>query len=207
MPYVAHNLAKIAGSHFISGGGDAASAISAEAKAAALQEILQEYYQAPDYEFDGTDIGQTEVKKAIAYVRGKKHTKAIRKGVIATTKFGLQVAATVGGATVGSVVPGLGTAIGGLGGAVAGASLGLGVTVLDRMKRSAKGIYKHVKGTRGQHREQAANTLMHCSSAAYDWANGRNPAFDALVVILQDEFDDVMAQGDVKRLAARLKSN
>ncbi|MGG5819293.1 hypothetical protein [Falsiroseomonas sp. HW251] len=207
MPYVAHNIAKIAGSHLISGGGDAASAIVAEAKAAALQDLLQEYYQDPHYEFDGSDIDQTDVKKAIAYVRGKKHTKAIRKGVIATTKFGLQVAATVGGATVGSIVPVAGTALGGLGGAIAGAGLGTGVTVLDRMKRSTKGIYKYLKGTRGQHREQAANTLMHCASALYNWADGRNPADDALVIILQDEYDDVMAKGDVKRLAARLKSN
>ena len=41
--------------------------------------------------------------QAIAYVRGKKLSKMQRKAVIGTTKFGLQVAATVGLATVGSV--------------------------------------------------------------------------------------------------------
>lgn len=204
MPYVAHNLAKIAGSHFIAGGGDAASAMVAEAKAQALDDILQEFYQDRGCEFDGTDIGPTDVKKAIAYVRGKKHTKAIRKGVIATSKFGLQVAATVGGATVGSVVPGLGTAIGGVGGAVAGASLGVGVTVLDRVKRSAKGIYKHLKGTRGQHRDQAAATLMYCSSAAFDWANGRNPADEALIVMRRGQ--RVAKADDRKRTTASCTS-
>lgn len=205
--YRGHNLAKLAGSHFLAGSGDAASAISAEAKAQALDDILQDFYQSRGEQFDDTDIGLNDVKKAIIYARGKKHTKAIRKAFIGTSKFGLQVAATVGGATVGSVVPGLGTAIGGLGGAVAGASLGIGITLLDRMKRSAKGIYKWAKGTRGEHRKQAAATLMHRSHASYDWANGRNPADEALIVILQEEYDAVMRAQDLERLANRLKSN
>jgi hypothetical protein len=205
--YAAHNLAKLAGSHFLPGSGDAASAVSAEAKSQALGDILQKFYQAWDEEFDGTDIGQTEVKKAILYVRGKKHTKALRKGVLAGTKFGLGVAATVGGATAGSVVPGLGTALGGLGGFVAGASLGAGVTVLDRMKRSAKGVYKWARNTRGAHRAQAAATLMHCAAPAFDWANGRNPADEALIVILQEEYERVVREHDLARLAARMKSN
>jgi len=207
MPYVGHNLAKIAGSHLISGSGDAASSISAEAKAQALGDILQEFFQAWDEEYDGTDIEQDEVKKAILYVRGKKHTKAMRKGFIATSKFGLQVAATVGGATVGSVVPGLGTAVGGLGGAVAGASFGLGITLLDRIKRCGKGIYKYAKHTRGEHRKQAAACLMHNADPSFNWANGRNPADEACQVILQEEYEKVMGDHDLERLAARLKSN
>lgn len=205
--YAAHNIAKAVGSHFVPGAGDAASAISAEAKALALGDILQEYFQARTEEFDGTSIGPTDVKKAILYARGKKHTKAIRKGVLSTSKFGLSVAATVGGATVGSVVPVLGTALGAVGGLVAGASLSAGVSIADRLKRSVKGIYKHCQGTRGVHREEAAATLMRCSDPRYNRAHGGNPARDALVVILQEEYDTVMKDHDVKRLAARLKSN
>lgn len=205
--YVGRGIAKLAGSQLLSGSGDAASAVSAEAKAQALDDILQEFYQSRGAEFDGKDIGLTDVKRAIIYARGKKHTKALRKGVLATTKFGLQIAATAGGATLGSVVPGLGTAIGGAGGFIAGASLGVTVTLADRLKRSAKGIYKWAKGTRGEHRKQAAACLMHCSHSSYDWADGRNPAVEALAVILGEEFDEVVRAGNVERLADRLKSN
>jgi hypothetical protein len=131
----------------------------------------------------------------------------VRKGVIGATKFGLQVAATVGGATIGSVVPIAGTALGGLGGAIAGGSLGIGVTALDQMKRKAKGFYKFLNHTRGKHREQAAETLMHCSSDQFDRADGQNVACLALLVILQDEYENVMAQHNTGRVADRLKSN
>lgn len=205
--YVGHNLAKIAGNHLISGSGDAASAISAEAKSQALDDILQTYYQARGEEFDGREIGLTDVKRAIIYARGKKHSKAIRKGVMGTAKFGLQIAATVGGATMGSVVPVLGTALGGIGGAVAGASLGVTVTLADRLKRSAKGIYKFARGTRGVHRLQAAATLLHCHTPQFDVAGGRNPADEALAVLLGEEYNMVTRNNDTERLAARLKSN
>ncbi len=205
--YAGHGAAKLVADTLIAGSGDIASSVAAEAKAQALDDILQEYFQARGYEYDGAEIGQNDVKRAIAYARGKKHTKAIRKGVIGTAKFGLQVAATAGGATIGSVVPVAGTALGAVGGAIAGKSLGVGVTIADRMKRSAKGFYKYVKGTRGAHREQAANTLMHCASPAFNWADGRNAANAALIVILGDEYDEVMEKEDVRRLAARLKSN
>jgi hypothetical protein len=205
--YRTHNLAKIAGSHFIAGSGDAASAMVAEAKASALADILQLYYNARDKQFDGSDIGPNDVEKAIIYARGKKHTKALRKGVIATSKFGLQVAATVGGATIGSVVPVAGTVLGGVGGAIAGASLGVSITVVDRIKRSGKGIWKWARNTRGEHRKQAAATLMANAAPQFNWAGGGNPADDALVVILQEEYDSVMAAHDVTRLADRLKSN
>ena len=205
--YRTHNLAKLAGSHFVAGSGDAASAVVAEAKAEALDDILQEFFQARGETFDGGIIDKKDVKKAIIYARGKKHTKAVRKGVIAGAKFGLQVAATAGGATVGSVVPGLGTAVGGLAGAVGGASLGMLVTVLDRTKRVGKNLYKRYQGTLGEHRGQAAAALMYCSQSRFDWANGRNPADEALIVILQGEYDAVMQARDEKRLASRLKSN
>jgi len=205
--YRGHNVAKTVGSHFIAGSGDAVSAMVAEAKASALADILQEYFNARDKQFDGSDIGPNDVEKAIIYARGKKHTKAMRKGVIATSKFGLQVAATVGGATIGSVVPIAGTALGAVGGAVAGASLGIGITMLDRIKRTGKGIWKWSQNTRGEHRKQAAATLMANSAPQFDRSGGGNPANEALFVILQDEYEDVMAKYDVARVADRLKSN
>jgi hypothetical protein len=205
--YRGHNVAKTVGSYFIAGSGDAVSAMVAEAKASALADILQEYFNARDKQFDGSDIGPNDVEKAIIYARGKKHTKAMRKGVIATSKFGLQVAATAGGATIGSVVPIAGTALGAVGGAVAGVSVGIGVTMLDRIMRTGKGIWKWSQNTRGEHRKQAAATLMANSAPQFDRAGGGNPANEALFVILQDEYDDVMAKHDVNRVADRLKSN
>ncbi|WP_237213555.1 hypothetical protein [Falsiroseomonas oryziterrae] len=205
--YVPRELAKMAGSHFIAGSGNIASSITAAAKVSALSDILQDYFQDRDFEFDGTEIEESDVKKAIAYARGKKESKAIRKGVIGTAQFGLQAAATVGGATVGSVIPGLGTVLGGVGGAVAGASLGVGVLLVDRLKRTTKGIYKWAKGTRGEHRKQAAFTLLSMAKKATGKKDAASAAYAALVVILGDEFDDVMKNERYGRLADRLKSN
>jgi hypothetical protein len=205
--YAGRNVAKLAGGFFISGSGDAASGVAAEAKADALDDILQEFYQSGGLEFDGRDIAINDVRMAIAYAKGKKRTKARRKAFIATTKFGLQVAATAGGATIGSVVPIAGTALGGLGGAIAGASLGVGVTAADHLKRKAKGFYKWARGTRGEHRKQAAMCLMHYASPQFNWAGGRNPADEACFVILGEEYSTVMADEDVGRLAERMKSN
>src|ERR1700760_2903423 len=130
--YVGRNVAKTVGGFFIAGSGDAASGVSAQAKADVLEEIIQRFNSGVDVEYKDQLIGQTDVLLAIAYARGKKRTKARRKAVIATTKFGLQVAATCGGATIGSVVPVAGTALGAVGGAIAGRSLGVGVTVADQ---------------------------------------------------------------------------
>lgn len=205
--YVGRNLAKQVGDFFIAGSGDAASAVSAEAKAQALDDILQHYYQRRGMEFDGSKIALTDTMKAIVYARGKKHTKAVRKGVISSAKFGLQVAAVAGGATIGSVVPVAGTALGAAGGVVAGLSLGVGITVLDRMKRSAKGIYKWATDTRGVHRNEAAACLLHTHTSQFNRANGGNPADDALLVILGEEYQSVTSSNNVARLADRLKSN
>jgi hypothetical protein len=205
--YAGHNIAKTVGDVFIAGAGDAASGVAAEAKAQALDDILQHFFQAGGLEFNDKDIEKTDVKMAIAYVKGKKHTKAKRKAVLATAKFGLQVAATAGGATIGSIVPVAGTALGAVGGAIAGRSLGVGVTVADQMKRKAKGFYKWVRDKRGEHRKQAAMCLMHCASPQFNWADGRNAADAACSVILGEEYDAVMRSHDVQRLADRMKSN
>lgn len=206
--YVGHNLAKGVGGVLIAGAGEAASGVAAEAKAGALDDILQYYFQAGGLEFDDRDkIELTDVKMAIAYVKGKKHTKAKRKAVIATAKFGLQVAATVGGATVGSVIPVAGTAIGAVGGAVAGMSLGVTVTVADQAKRKTKGLIKIILGTRGEHRKQAAQCLMVNADPQFDRADGRNAARAACIVILGEEYDKVMGSKNTQRLADRMKSN
>lgn len=205
--YVVHNMAKQAGNHFVAGSGDFASAASAGGKSEALDDILQHFFQARGFPYNGSTIMETDIKKAIAYVRDKKHTKAVRKGVIGTAKFGLQMAATVGGATVGSVIPGAGTALGGAGGAVAGMSLGIFVTAADRLKRVVKGCYKAAKGTRGEHREQAAAALLYNANPQYAKGKRYAAAHAALEVILQEEYETVVAARDEARLAARLKSN
>jgi hypothetical protein len=106
--------------------------------------------------------------------------------------------------TVGSVIPGAGNLAGAVGGAVAGASLGAFVNVRDMLLRIDKVIYKMATGTHGVRREQAAEALIHCAQ------NGhlhRHAARWALVIILGDEYGDVMKNKDVDRLASRLKSN
>ena len=50
-------------------------------------------------------------------------------------------------------------------------------------------------------------TLMHCASPQFDWACGRNAADMALHVILGEEYEVVMNNHNVERLADRLKSN
>jgi len=205
--YVGRNLAKQVGDVFIAGSGDTASGVAAEAKAEALEEILQHFFNKGDLEYKGEEIGIRDVPLAIAYVRGKKRTKAKRKAVLATAKFGLQIAATAGGATIGSVIPIAGTALGGAGGFIAGRSLSLGVTAADQIKRKGKGFYKWIRGTRGEHRKQAAMCLMHCGSPQFDWPDGRNAADMALRVILGEEYDAVVSSHNVERLADRMKSN
>jgi len=207
--YKMHNLAKLTGDHFIAGSGDIASAMVAYAKAEVLREIVQEYFQGHGKKFNGQDIGQQDVEQAILYVASKKSTKSKRKGTDGSLKFGLQMAATVGGATVGSVIPVAGTLGGAAGGAIAGASLGVGVTVRRQLVRRSKGIYKWLRSTRGEHRTQAANCLYH--NCSYPNSVKGMAAEDALRVILQDEFDEVMGwvevQRAVGRIAARMKSN
>ncbi|HUB12992.1 MAG TPA: hypothetical protein VMB34_13645 [Acetobacteraceae bacterium] len=205
--YAGRNFAKQVGDVFIAGSSDTASGVAAEAKAEALEEILQHFFQQGDLEYNGQDIGIRDVPMAIAYVRGKKRTKAKRKAVLATAKFGLQVAATAGGATIGSVIPIAGTALGGAGGFIAGRSLSVGVSAADQLKRKAKGFYKWVVNTRGEHRKQAAVCLMHSASPQFNWADGRNAADMACHVILGEEYGAVMGSHNVERLADRMKSN
>lgn len=203
--YRGHVAGKFIRDRIIPGLSDAASAASAEIKARALDDILQEHFQARGLEFDGKDI--YDVKMAIAYARGKKHSKFQRKAVIGSVKLGLFVAGAATGATVGSVVPVAGTALGGLAGASAGMAGSAAVSIADQAKRKAKGFYKIVKHTRGQHRLQAAECLMFYSDQAFNRGDDRNPADEACYVLLGEEYNEVMLKCDVRRLAARLTSN
>ena len=191
----------------IPGSGNLASASIAKSKADTLSDILQFYFQARDYNYNGSDIGDAEVMKAIAYARSKKQTKEYRKAVIGTTQFTLGVAAITGGVTIGSVAPGIGNVAGGMLGFVGSQSLGIGVSGLDRVKRGAKRIYKEVRGTAGKHREQAAIALwLH----EKDGSTAGEAAFDALEIIMGDRFEKLMANNysnPVKAIADRLKSN
>jgi hypothetical protein len=203
--YYTRNVVKFGASMVVSGSDDATSAAAAEWKVGELSAILQVYFQARDMEFNDTEIGIDDCRSAILYARGKKHTKAVRRAAVGTAKLGLQIAAATGAATVGTVVlPVVGTAAGGAAGFLAGASLSPVVTLADRLKRAAKGLYKMANGTRGVHREQAANTLMHCAQNGHRL---RDPARLALVVLLGEEYDEVMRTKDVDRLASRMKSN
>jgi hypothetical protein len=203
--YAGRGIAKQVAGALIAGAGDAASSATAYAKASVLEELLQRYASRGDIEWNDKDIGDADVLQAIAYVRGKKLSKMQRKAVIGSAKFGLQVAATVGLATVGSVVPVAGTAIGAAGGFIAGRSLSVGVTIADQAKRKAKGFYKLIRGTRGEHRKQAAACLMHCATHPLGWKQAA--AIGACSVILGEEYDSVIGSHNVTRLADRLKSN
>jgi hypothetical protein len=202
--YYGRELKKFGASLVVAGSDDAASAAAAAMKVEELGNVLQRHFQARNMEFDGSDICIDDCRSAILYARGKKNTKAVRRAAVGTAKSALQIAAIAGGVTVGSVIPVAGNLAGAVGGAVAGSSLGAFVTVGDRLMRMGKGIYKMAAGTRGVHREQAAEALLHC---AQDGHLHRHAARWALVIILGDEYEEVMRRQDVDRLASRLKSN
>lgn len=207
MSYRARLLAKMVGSSFLAGSDDAVSSIAAAAKAHELNNLLQHYYQARGERYEGRDIARTDVKTAIVYAREKKETKAMRRGAVGVTKTSLHIATMAGGLTVGSVVPGLGNALGAVGGYVVGGGLAPVVSTLDILKQKGKGIYKHVAGTRGVHRRQAAEALMACRIPQCNLADGSNPADDALLIILGSEYEEVVSSNDISRLADRMKSN
>lgn len=169
-----------------------------------MEAILQARYHDPNYEFDGTDIAETDVKKAIAYARGKKLAKAKRKGAIGSAKALTHGGFAVVGAAAGSIVPGAGTALGGAAGYVAGAVVAQSVTVAARMARGANWLHKKRKGTLHVHRKQAAHCLDHCAAGLSSEEN-RRAADAALRVILGDLYAD--QKNDADRIYARLKSN
>jgi hypothetical protein len=209
--YLGSSLAKMAGNHFIPGSGDAVTSITARAKSDLLRDILQQYFH-DDRAYAGGDIALNDAKQAIKYARSKKLTKSNRKAVIAGAKFVGFVAGTATGATLGSVVPVAGTAVGGVAGGVAiGTVASGGVSALDQLKRKTKGLYKMIRGTRGEHRHQAARALLYCNGTFPANDPKHDASFDALVVILDEEFEEVVLrmplEAAVERLADRMKSN
>lgn len=206
---LAHNI----GNTMVAGMGDMASSAGAHDKAEKLKVVQQKYFQDTSTYNGSSDIAVNDPLMAIKYVRSKKLTKSYRQGVKGAIKFGGFAVGAATGATVGSVVPVAGTVAGGVvGGVTVGAAVSGGVTLLDQIKRRTKGIYKYVKGTRGAHRNQAAECLWTCShySTAHNYDPKRDAAKEALVIILEEDHDEVMAlEGHIamERIADRLKSN
>ena len=100
-----------------------------------------------------------------------------------------------------------GGAIGGVG--VSAVASGT-VTLLDRLKRGAKCLYKTARGTRGEHRLQCAQCLLYCATFLSNEDPKQKASDEALYVLLDEEYDEVMAMTAEKmtaRLADRLKSN
>lgn len=208
--YVGHNIAKQGANSLLPGSGDLASAASARLKDEALRGIQQRYFHDTS-PYKGGDIAINDAKKAIQYVRSKKLTKSNRKAVIGGVKVVGFVVGAATGATLGSVVPVAGTVAGGVVGGVAiGSVVSGGVTVLDQMKRKAKGLYKIIRGTRGEHRHQAAKALLFCRETLPARDPKHGAAVGALIVILDEEYDEVMemsAAACEERVADRMKSN
>jgi|APMI01.1.fsa_nt_gi hypothetical protein len=198
-----------AASYLVAGSGDFMSVARAKGKSDVLGEILQEYFQDTSAYRDEA-IALNDAKTAIKYARSKKLTKAKRKGVLGSVKMAGFVVGAATGATVGSVVPGAGTVAGGaLGGVGVGAATSAVAFSLDHLKRKGKGFYKILRGTRGEHRKQAAEALLYCAMILDERDPKAQAAQAALHVILDGEFDEVFQATEqaVERIAARLKSN
>ena len=208
--YLSRSVGKQVANHFIPGSGDFLSSATADLKDKMLSEIQQKFFQS-SANYSGGDIGLNDALKAIQYVRSKKHTKSVRTATKGGIKFAGFVAGAVTGATLGSIIPVAGTIGGGVAGGVgAGVLVSGGVTGLDQIKQKTKGIYKFLRGTRGEHRSQAASTLLHCQASLPDGDPKSDASHEALIVILGDEYEEVMAMPAQKahdRIADRLKSN
>lgn len=203
-------IGRWAAGYVLPGAGDIASSVRAAAKNEALQEIQKEFFQDPGA-YKGGDIALNDALQAIKYARSKKLTKAQRKGVIGGVKAASFVAGAATGATLGSVVPVAGTVAGGvLGGAALSSVASVGMFSLDHLKRKTKGLYKMIRGTRGEHRHQAARALLYCQGFFPDDDPKQMAADAALMVILDEEYDEVMGmplEPMVERVSDRLKSN
>lgn len=115
------------------------------------------------------------------------------------------------GATLGSGVPVAGTVAGdAVGGVAIGSVVSGSVTVLDQIKRKAKGLYKIIRGTRGEHRHQAAKALLFCRETLPARDPKHRASVEALSIILDEEYDEVLEMPGAdceERVADRLKSN
>ena len=204
-------LGRWAGGAVLPGSGDFVSAASANIKSDLLKEIQQEYFQDPREYDKKSDIALNDALTAIKYARSKKLTKSHRKAVLGTVKAAGFVIGAATGATLGSVVPGAGTVAGGAVGAVGLSTVvGGSAFTLDHLKRKTKGLYKIIRGTRGEHRDQAARCLLYCQGTYSDNDPKKMAANEALIVLLDEEFGEVMAMplnDAITRIADRMKSN
>lgn len=208
--YAALNVGKQMASQLIPGAAHDISALNALDKEMLLGDIQQEYFQDRS-DYKGGDIALNDAKKAIQYVRSKKLTKAGRKAVLSGVAKAGAIAGMATGATLGSIVPVAGTVAGGAVGAVGLGTVANGVgSFADQLKRKTKGLYKIARGTRGEHRTQAAQALLYCSNMLNDADPKSAAATKALHVILGSEYAKVMgenADSMTERVADRLKSN
>lgn len=223
-------IAKTAFGKLLPGGSNWLSAGAAKIKSDALYALGQKL-SGVDYNFED-DI--TTVKHAIQFVSNKKRNKAIRQTALATTKTGTAIAITATSATVGSIIPGLGTAAGTVGGLGAGYVVSPAIFGATYLKRIAKWTYKRYQGTQGKHREQATNVLFGAWAKYRDQPNTPDgkAAAQALWLILGEVEFEYMRQGKsesgkqilhkniadknaeenfggkwLKRICARMKSN
>jgi len=170
---------------FLPGGAEFYSAGKAKAKSDLLYAVAQEI-SGEDYDFR-SDI--TTVKHAIQFVSNKKNDKAIRQGSLGTVKAGTTLAITATSATVGSIIPGLGTAAGTVGGLGAGYVLSPVIWGGSRLKRLAKWTYKYFQGTQGKHRGQAADVLFHAWAKKPITSDGKTAAEALFLILGQTEFE------------------
>ena len=164
------------------------SAMSAQEKAAALENILQRYFQGRGSRDSGRGIADSCVQDAIAFARDQKQQKGNVNAGVGLAHF----------------IPGISELI----------------AIGEQGVRKINWIYKKVIGTQGVRREEAAQCLYTNAINCRFWrdsavATGRQPApgveaaWEALRVILQAEFDVVLAADPplaVARIADRLKS-
>lgn len=153
---------------------------------AALDKILQEFYMAGGEKFDGKDIDQHDVKKAIAYAKHEETMEASQaKDATPAKESARWLGEIIGGPIIATMVDGY------LGKTFAGAPPGVAATAADQSASKTRGHYKWVRHSHGEFQKQAASTLLHNSSPIYDRADGRNAADETLRVILRRDYDEV----------------
>ena len=196
---------------FLPGFGELRKAVVYSDKCDSLKRVLQAYFQ-DTRAYDGFSfIDENDSLMAIKYAISKLSRKSVREGTKGLWIFSAGVGGAIAGATVGTVIPCAGTVAGGTIGFVSLEALAsVGVGVADYTARGLKCAYKNwVQHNRGEHRMQAARALDHCARTRYQDAYGE-AAVEALQIILgAKEFQRVMAKDSpeaIKEIAECIKS-